>query len=81
VPSPPRRLDVLGHFCPLPVLFAAREMLRLRPGDRLELLGDDPAMQEDVPAWCDHAGHRLLETAEEEGRLRFLIEKGPPGER
>jgi tRNA 2-thiouridine synthesizing protein A len=76
-PPPPRLLDVTGHFCPLPVLFAARTMLRLRPGDRLELLGDDPAMREDVPAWCEHAGHRLLAVTDEEGgRLRFLIAKG-----
>lgn len=76
VPSP-RRLDVLGLFCPVPILLAAREMQKLRPGDLLEVLGDDPGIHEDMPAWCDHAGHRLIEMVdEEEGRIRSVVEKG-----
>jgi len=78
--APPSRLDVVGTFCPIPVLLAVREMRRLKPGDRLELLGDDPAMREDVPAWCEHAGHRLIEATDEpEGVLRFLVERGQRG--
>jgi tRNA 2-thiouridine synthesizing protein A len=72
-----RLLDVTGTFCPLPILLSVREMQSLAAGDVLELLGDDPAMLEDVPEWCDHAGHRLLQyVVEVDGRLRFLIEKG-----
>lgn len=78
--APPSRLDVIGTFCPIPVLLAVREMRRLTPGARLELLGDDPAMREDVPAWCEHAGHRLVEATEERGGvLRFLVERGERG--
>lgn len=76
MPSP-RRLDVLGLFCPVPILLAAREMQKLQPGDLLEVIGDDPGIHEDMPAWCDHAGHRLVEMVdEEEGRIRSLVEKG-----
>jgi tRNA 2-thiouridine synthesizing protein A len=78
------RLDVTGTFCPLPVLLSVREMQNLVPGDVLELLGDDPAMLEDVPEWCAKAGHRLVQyTVEDDGSLRFLIEKGerPPERR
>jgi tRNA 2-thiouridine synthesizing protein A len=79
-PSKPiRRLDVTGALCPLPILLAAREMRKLQPGDLLEVLGDDPGIREDMPIWCERAGHRLLELKEEEGRrLRSLVEKGPP---
>lgn len=77
--KPAHRLDVLGLFCPVPILFAAREMQKLRPGDLLEVIGDDPGIWEDMPAWCDHAGHRLVEMVdEEEGRIRSLVEKGQP---
>ena len=80
--KPPHRLDVLGLFCPIPVLLAAREMQRLRPGDLLEVLGDDPGILEDIPAWCDQAGHLLLEMVEEEeGRIRSLVQKGEPRRR
>ena len=69
-------LDVLGLFCPLPILLAAREMRKLQPGDLLEVVGDDPAIREDMPVWCERAGHRLVEMEDEEGKIRSLVEKG-----
>ncbi len=62
------RLDVTGTFCPLPILLSAREIRKLRPGDLLEILGDDPGILEDMPVWCERAGHRLVEMVEEGGR-------------
>jgi tRNA 2-thiouridine synthesizing protein A len=77
--KPIHRLDVTGALCPLPILLAAREMRRLQPGDLLEILGDDPGIREDMPVWCDRAGHRLVEMRDEEGgRIRSLVEKGAP---
>jgi tRNA 2-thiouridine synthesizing protein A len=74
------RLDVSGTFCPLPILLSAREMRKLERGDLLEILGDDPGILEDMPVWCERAGHRLVEMKEEEGKIRSLVEKGtvPP---
>ena len=69
-------LDVTGLFCPLPILLAAREMRKLQPGDLLEVVGDDPGILEDMPVWCERAGHRLVEMEEEEGKIRSLVEKG-----
>ena len=74
---PGHHLDVTGLFCPLPILLAAREMRKLQPGDLLEVVGDDPAIREDMPVWCERAGHRLVEMEEEEGKIRSLVEKGP----
>ena len=70
------RLDVTGTFCPLPILLSAREMRKLQPGDLLEILGDDPGILEDMPVWCERAGHRLVEIVEEAGVIRSLVEKG-----
>lgn len=73
------RLDVTGALCPLPILLAAREMRKLQPGDLLEVVGDDPGILEDMPVWCERAGHRLVEMTEEAGgRIRSLVEKGEP---
>jgi TusA-related sulfurtransferase len=76
----PHQLDVTGTFCPLPILLSAREMRKLRTGDLLEIVGDDPGILEDMPVWCERAGHRLVEMVEEEGTIRSLVEKGtvPP---
>lgn len=82
MPSNRHFLDVTGTLCPLPILLAAREMRKLQTGDLLEILGDDPGIREDMPVWCERAGHRLLELKEEEsGRLRSLVEKGEPRQR
>jgi tRNA 2-thiouridine synthesizing protein A len=74
-----RRLDVIGMFCPLPILLAAREMLRMAAGERLEVIGDDPAILEDMPVWCERTGHRLIEMVAREGRVISLVEKGAGG--
>ncbi len=79
-----RHLDVTGTFCPLPILLAAREMLRLAAGDRLEIVGDDPGILEDMPVWCQRAGHRLVDISERQGKIVSVIEKdgaapGAPG--
>jgi TusA-related sulfurtransferase len=66
---------VTGTFCPLPILLAAREMLHLETGDRLEIVGDDPGILEDMPVWCERAGHRLIDIAERDGRIISLVEK------
>jgi len=79
VSKPIHRLDVTGALCPLPILLSAREMRQLQPGDLLEVVGDDPGIREDMPVWCERAGHRLLEMTDEEGRrIRTLVEKGEP---
>jgi tRNA 2-thiouridine synthesizing protein A len=70
------RLDVTGTFCPLPILLAARAMRKLQTADLLEIVGDDVAILEDMPVWCERAGHRLVEMVQDEGTIRSLVEKG-----
>lgn len=77
-----RTLNVLGLLCPLPLLFAVRDMAHLEPGQVLEVIGDDPGLLEDVPAWCAKAGHKLLDMDDEDGVIVCLVAKGtgPPPE-
>jgi TusA-related sulfurtransferase len=72
------RLVVLGLRCPVPVLMAARAIADLQAGERLEVVGDDPEMLRDFPAWCESGGHRLLALEREAASIRCLIEKGAP---
>lgn len=68
-------VDARGTVCPLPVLLTVREMLRMDIGEYLEVVGDDPAMREDLTAWCETSGNRLLEMTEEGSEVRCVIEK------
>jgi tRNA 2-thiouridine synthesizing protein A len=77
------RLDVTGLLCPVPVLMTARAMATLDLGERLEVVGDDPEMLRDIPAWCEESGNRLLEIRQTGKRIRARLEKRdlPPGMR
>jgi TusA-related sulfurtransferase len=58
--APVERVDALGLLCPLPVLRTAAAIRRAPPGAVVELVGDDPGLLEDLPAWCEGSGHELL---------------------
>ena len=77
-PAPPpaiETLDVRGLLCPIPVLRTAQRMRGLPPGARLEVVGDDPAIVEDMPVWCERTGHRLLRLDRDGDVVRCVVEK------
>lgn len=53
-------VDAVGLFCPLPVVKLKIEMEKMGPRDIVELLADDPGVQEDLLVWCRETGNRLL---------------------
>jgi len=62
----PVRLDTRGLFCPMPIIKLAELVKTLKPGARVEILSDDPGIQEDLPAWCKSHGHGLVGLEEDE---------------
>ncbi|WP_372887555.1 sulfurtransferase TusA family protein [Shimia sp.] len=68
-------IDAIGLLCPLPVLKLRKRLKPLAPGGRIRLIADDPAAVIDVPHFCAESGHALIESAESDGRLVFLVEK------
>ncbi|HWF77666.1 MAG TPA: sulfurtransferase TusA family protein [Caulobacteraceae bacterium] len=68
-------VDARGHRCPVPTLRLRRAMEAAPPGARLALLADDPLARIDVPHFLAEAGGELVETAEVNGAVRFLIVK------
>jgi tRNA 2-thiouridine synthesizing protein A len=75
-----KMLDATGLSCPLPVLKARKALRDMAPGQTLELLATDPGALDDVPTFCESAGHELLEASKIEGNVyRFIIKNA--GER
>ena len=50
-------IDVRGLFCPEPVFRTKMEMERLHIGDRIKIVADDPASEEDISRWVNRNGH------------------------
>lgn len=69
------RLDVRGLLCPIPILRTAQRMRTLPAGARLEVVGDDPGIVEDMPVWCEETGNRLLGLEREGDLVRCVVEK------
>lgn len=69
-------LDSSGRICPLPVLRLRKAMAGMAPGAQIRTRTTDPLALIDIPAFCQEAGHRLVDqTAEGEATI-FTVERG-----
>lgn len=69
-------LDAKGLACPMPIVKTRKAMNDLEAGQVLEVHATDKGSLADLTAWSKSGGHELLETKEEDGVLKFWIEKG-----
>ncbi|MDH5489389.1 MAG: sulfurtransferase TusA family protein [Rhodospirillaceae bacterium] len=68
-------LDTKGMNCPLPILKTKKAIKGLSAGDTLEVLSTDPGSVKDFEAFCKSTGNKLMESSEDSGVFRYLIEK------
>ena len=61
-------------LCPLPVIRTQEKVKSLQAGDILEVVGTDPGVLQDIPAWCRVNGHRVVEAEERDGEYRVTLE-------
>ncbi len=55
-------IDARGLLCPLPVIRLQDAVKNLPPDTEVELVGTDPGIMQDIPAWCRINGHHILES-------------------
>jgi tRNA 2-thiouridine synthesizing protein A len=68
------RLDVSGMCCPIPLIQLAKTVKNLKPGQTLEITGNDPIFETSVRDFCQANGHTVLKaTAGENHRVTVLI--------
>jgi tRNA 2-thiouridine synthesizing protein A len=68
-------LDLKGLSCPLPIIKTAKAMKALAPGQLLEALATDPGSVSDFKAWAKTTGNPLVESSQEGGVFRFVLQK------
>ena len=69
-------LDARGLSCPMPLLRTKKEIGKIQSGQILLVQGTDPGSRNDIPGWCERAGHDYLGEKEESGYISFFIKKG-----
>ncbi len=68
-------LDVCGFVCPHPQIYTKKAIAKMKPGDKLELMFDNPSSGESITSMCDSTGDEILEKKQESGKFIWIIQK------
>lgn len=68
-------LDAKGLACPMPIVRTKKAIDAIESGQVLEVHVTDKGALADIPAWAASGGHTVLEHSEEDGVLKFWIQK------
>lgn len=69
-------LDAKGLACPMPIVRTKKAMDELESGQVLEIHATDKGAKNDLVAWANSGGHKLLEDKEDNGVFMFWVQKG-----
>jgi TusA-related sulfurtransferase len=59
-------VDAVGLFCPLPIVKLKLAIEKVGSNQVVELLADDPGVEQDVMAWCRETKNTLLSLSKNE---------------
>ena len=66
-------LDLTGLKCPLPILRTKKALAALDSGAIITILATDAGAPADFAAFCQHTGHELLESSEDNGVFTLVL--------
>ena len=69
-------LDATGLACPMPIVKTKKAIGELDSGQVLEVHTTDKGAKNDLTAWARSGGHEIVKSEEENGVLKFWIQKG-----
>jgi len=70
------QLDALGLRCPEPVMMVRLTIRKMKQGETLTIIADDPSTTRDIPSFCRFMDHQLLAQQTESSPYQYLIKKG-----
>lgn len=68
-------IDLTGLKCPMPILRTKKALATLESGSILTVLATDKNAPEDFVAFCQHTGHELLQSSEENGVFKLVLKR------
>jgi len=69
-------LDACGLSCPGPLMKVKASLDQMNPGEAIQITASDPGFYEDVKAWSQQTGNRLINVKKENNRIIALVQKG-----
>ncbi|MEJ2688940.1 MAG: sulfurtransferase TusA family protein [Deltaproteobacteria bacterium] len=68
-------LDVTGYVCPHPQIYTKKALEKIKSGDVLDVVFDNPSSSESVSAMCDSEGHDIIPKEMNGGKYVSSIKK------
>jgi tRNA 2-thiouridine synthesizing protein A len=68
-------LDVCGYVCPHPQLYTKKALEKMKTGEILELMFDNPSSGESIAAMSDSSGNKIVEKTSVNGKTLWKIQK------
>ena len=66
-------VDARGSACPGPLLEAKKGIGKVKVGETLEILSNDPGTKNDIPIWASKVGHEYLGHLQSDGYDRLFV--------
>lgn len=66
-------VDARGSACPGPLLEAKKGIGKVKVGEILEVISNDPGTKNDIPVWAKKVGHEYLGYVSGDGCDRLFI--------
>jgi tRNA 2-thiouridine synthesizing protein A len=66
-------VDARGSACPGPLLEAKKGIGKVKVGEVLEIISNDPGTKNDIPIWAKKVGHEYLGHVAADGCDRLFI--------
>lgn len=68
-------LNVMGYVCPHPQLYTKKALSKMKDGDTLELIFDNPSSGESIDSMIDRSGDEIIEKVQDDGVFTWIIKK------
>ena len=69
------QLDVCGYVCPHPQLYTKKALEKIKDGETVEIVFDNPSSGESIAAMLDTTGDEVMEKVEGGGKFNWKVRK------
>jgi tRNA 2-thiouridine synthesizing protein A len=71
--KPAAVVDARGSACPGPLMEAKKAIGKVKVGEILEVLSNDPGTKDDIPLWAKKVGHEFIGYLPADGYDRIFV--------